>query len=206
MGLGSVKGKSILEIGGGNGFVLDLAMKQGSGAVLGVEPSLHAVECAKDTVRPFMVTAMFTRGVVPSENFDCAAMFHVLDHLPAPLDTLEAIYEALKPGGIVVIAVHNVNSWSVKLFKSKSPIFDVEHTYLYSSDSVTRLMQKAGFTNVSTHKYANIYSIRYLIQLLPIPIKVKKQILDGSVGRILGRISIPVILGNMAVIGTKKSF
>jgi SAM-dependent methyltransferase len=203
-GIGRVKGKSILEIGGGNGFVLDLALRKGSGKVLGVEPSTHAVESASEAVKPFMITSMFKRGVVPDGSFDCAAMFHVLDHLPEPLETLEAINEALKPGGVVVIAVHNVNSWSAKLFKSKSPIFDVEHTYLYSGDTAVRLLQKAGFEKVRTRSYVNIYSFRYLIQLLPIPSPIKGILLNGHLGKILSRISVPAPLGNMAVIGTKR--
>jgi SAM-dependent methyltransferase len=151
-----------------------------------------------------MIISMFKRGVVPSEKFDCAAMFHVMDHLPDPFETLEGINEALKPGGVVVVAVHNVQSWSSRLFKSRSPIFDVEHTYLYSKKSGINILQKAGFTNVVAHSYWNVYSLKYLIQLLPIPRSFKLAILNGQVGKILSKICLPVPLGNMVIIGTKR--
>jgi SAM-dependent methyltransferase len=204
-GLSDVAGKSILEIGGGNGFVLDFALKNGSGPILGVEPSTRAVESASVDVRPFMINSMFKRGgVVPPGQFDCAAIFHVMDHLQDPFETLEGINEALKPGGVVVIAVHNVHSWSSRLFKSRSPIFDVEHTYLYSKKGGVNILQKAGFTNIVARSYWNVYSIKYLIQLLPIPRSFKLVILNGQVGKILSKISLPVPLGNMVIIGTKK--
>jgi len=201
--LGEVSGKSILEIGGGSGFVLDYALRNGSGSILGVEPSVRAVESASSNVKPFMIVSMFKRGVVPSDNFDCAAMFHVMDHLPSPLETLEDIHDALKPGGVVVIAVHNVESWSAKLFKSRSPIFDVEHTYLFSKKTGENLLLKAGFTNVKTRPYWNVYSVKYLFQLLPIPRSLKIGIIHGFVGKILSLISLPVPLGNIVLVGTK---
>lgn len=203
-GLGSVAGKSILEIGGGNGFVLEYALKRGCGEILGVEPSTRAVESASPKVKPYMVVSMFKRGVVTSGKFECAAMFHVMDHLPDPLETLVGINETLIQGGVVVIAVHNVKSWSARLFKSRSPIFDVEHTYLYSKNTAINILQKAGFTGVIARPYWNVYSMKYLIQLLPISRKFKLLILNGQVGKILHRISLPVPLGNMVVIGTKR--
>ena len=203
LGMDNVKGKSILEIGGGNGFVLDYALSQGCESVLGVEPSILAVESASERVKPFMITSMFKPGIVPNEKFDCAVMFHVMDHLPDPLQTLETIYAALSKQGIVVIAVHNVDSWSAKLFKSKSPIFDVEHTYLYSKNSAVTLLQKAGFAEVSARGYWNTYSLRYLFQLLPMPNSIKSRLLNSFFGRAIGYISLPVPLGNMVVIGTK---
>jgi SAM-dependent methyltransferase len=203
-GLGEVPGKSLLEIGGGNGFVLDYALRKGIGSVLGVEPSTRAIESASAQVKPFMIASMFHSDVVPVNSFDCVAIFHVLDHLPAPLETLEGIYAALKPGGVVVIAVHDVKSWSAKLFKSRSPIFDVEHTYLFSSESGINLLRKAGFTGVTSRSYWNVYSLKYLIQLLPIPRSLKLRILEGGLGRLLSKLSLPVPLGNMVLTGFKK--
>lgn len=202
--LTNVRGKSILEIGGGNGFVLDYALKHGCGEILGVEPSTRAVESASPEVRPYMVVSMFKGGVVTPGKFDCATMFHVMDHLPDPLETLMGIGEALKRGGVVVIAVHDVKSWSARLFKSRSPIFDVEHTYLFSKSTAINILRKAGFTEVTARSYWNVYSMKYLIQLLPISRKFKLIILNSQIGKILHRISLPVPLGNMVIMGTKE--
>ena len=202
--LGDVSGKSVLEIGGGNGFVLEALLNLGVTEILGVEPSNHAIESASEAVKPFLIKSMFERGTVPEEAFDCVAMFHVMDHLPNPLETLEGIREALKRGGILVIAVHNVKSWSAKLFKSRSPIFDVEHTYLYSKKSAIALLQKAGFTEISARAYWNVYSLRYLVQLVPLPRALKLKIINGAAGQVLSRISIPVPLGNMVVLGSRQ--
>ena len=44
-------------------------------------------------------------------SFDAVVIWHVLEHLPDPQATLEAVGEILKPGGVLVIAVPNNSSW-----------------------------------------------------------------------------------------------
>jgi hypothetical protein len=91
------------------------------------------------------------------------------------------------------------------LLKSKSPIFDVEHTYLYSKKSITGLLVQCGYVDVRVRGYWNLYSLRYLAQLLPLPPKIKTFAFDNKhIAKILGKARIWVPLGNM-VATAKKS-
>lgn len=46
----------------------------------------------------------------PQPEFDVIVSWDVLEHLPRPLDALDRLFAALKPGGIVVLALPNLYS------------------------------------------------------------------------------------------------
>ena len=199
----SPKGKSIVEIGGGNGFFLLEAQEMGFTKLIEIEPSLSAFESAHKTLKPFFIVDMLRDGLVPDNSVDIVVIFHVLDHLPDPLLVLNQIHKMLKPGGSICIAVHNVNSVSAKILKNKSPIFDVEHTYLYSKKTIKKLLSQSGFKSIKVHHYKNSYSLAYLVHLIPINRNVKIKILNSKFGEKLRSIRITVPLGNMWAAGYK---
>jgi SAM-dependent methyltransferase len=194
---------SILEIGGGNGFFLEAALRHGFSEVCGVEPSIKAVESSAPIVRKHMITSIMKPNLVPDDHYDVVVLFHVLDHLPSPLETLRLCFKALKPGGQLVVAVHNESSVSSRLLKERSPIIDVEHTYLYSKNTGERVFAESGFRKIRSQSYKNNYSLSYLVHLLPISRKLRQAISDGPINRIFGKIRLRLPLGNIWILGEK---
>lgn len=194
---------SVLEVGGGNGFFLEAALASGFSSVHAVEPSIDAVAASRADIKENTIIDMMRPGLIPDNTHDVVAMFHVMDHLPDPLDTVKTCVAALKPGGIFVVAVHNFNSWSSRLLKKNSPIVDVEHTFLYTKKTATRLFVAAGLVNIKTGSYRNLYSLAYLVHLIPIPKRFKLAILNSRLAKQLQKIKIFVPLGNMWVSGQK---
>ena len=201
---GLLRENSILEIGGGNGFFLEALVDKGFNEVLGVEPSISAVGKARLDIQPRIITNMIEPSLIPDQSIDVVCMFHVLDHLKDPMSTIEICVATLKPGGTFLIAVHNERSWSAKLFGKKSPIFDVEHTYLYSKKTAFALFQRANLVNLQAKAYWNYYSLAYLFHLTPLPRKAKNLVLDSSLGVLLGKIRVTVPLGNIWISGQKQ--
>jgi SAM-dependent methyltransferase len=195
--------RSIFEVGGGNGFFLEAAKDFGFKVIAGVEPSHAAISAAREDVRPFLIASMMSGSVLPKNTFQLGAMFHTLDHLQDPIQTLRDCLNALEPGGTFVAAVHNERSWSARLLGERSPIIDVEHTYLYSLNTGIQLFEKAGFKNVRSGAYNNHYSLAYILHLLPISRRFRKLVLGSWVGKFLGKIKIVVPLGNMWIVGVK---
>lgn len=195
--------KSVLEIGGGNGFFLEAVLQAGAGRVAGVEPSLDAVGKAASTVKSFMVVDVMRPGLFPPNSFDLVTMFHVMDHLPNPGETLSQLLEITKPGGHILVAVHNEKSLSSRVLRDKSPIIDVEHTYLYDRKTATKLLESIGITAVRTGAYWNHYSLRYVMHLLPISRQFRKKLLASpGLSRVLNlRVRLP--LGNLWATGIK---
>lgn len=196
-------GKTLVEIGGGNGFFLEEALDMGFKSVIEIEPSLNAYNSAKSELKKFFIVDMLKPGLIEDEIADIVVIFHVLDHLTDPLEVLSLVYKMLKPGGSICIAVHNINSVSAKVLGNKSPIFDVEHTYLYSKSTIKKLLAEAGFKKIKASHYKNSYSLRYIIHLIPFSYKLKKKLLDSKISQKLFNVRITVPLGNMWAVGIK---
>lgn len=195
--IGNPSGKSILEIGGGNGFFLEEALKMGFESITEVEPSQHAYINASEEIKKYFVRSNLKSGIVKDASQDIVVAFHVLDHLTEPAAALTLIQDFLKPGGVLCLAVHNIDSISAKLLKSKSPIFDVEHTYLYSKKTLKKLLAKSGYVNIKVSHYKNSYSLAYLVHLLPISRRGKSWLLNTRFLGVLKKSRVTVPLGNM---------
>ncbi len=194
---------SILEVGGGNGFFLEALVDAGFQDVSGIEPSKQAIQSSRLDIKPKMILGMMGPGKVENHKYDVVTMFHVLDHLEFPDITIKECFESLKPGGTFVVAVHNVESMSARILGSRSPIVDVEHTYLYSRKTGVQLFSNAGFTQIQCSSYANRYSLAYLIQLVPIPRILKERVLKSKLSVLLSRIRFTLPLGNIWIAGVK---
>ena len=196
-------GKTLIEIGGGNGFFLEEALQMGFKSVVEVEPSINAYNSAKSNLKQHFIVDMLKPGLIEDEIADIVVIFHVLDHLTDPTEVLGLIYKMLKPGGSICIAVHNINSLSAKVLRNKSPIFDVEHTYLYSKKTIQKLLIDSGFKKVKASHYKNSYSLMYIVHLIPIGNKFKKKLLNSIFIQNLFKVRLTVPLGNMWATGIK---
>lgn len=198
-----VQKDALLEIGCGNGFVLEEALAQGYRTVQGVEPSTAAVAKASPQVRPHLVCDIMRPGLFAPDQFDVVTFFQVFDHLPDPGAVLDECLRVLKPGGLILCLNHNVEAVSARLLRERSPIIDIEHTYLYTPKTLARLFVTHGFQVAQSVPVYNTYTTRYLAQLVPLPRKLKTRVLKrlshGAVGQ--RRLSVP--LGNLCLIARK---
>jgi len=196
---------ALLEVGCGNGFVLEEALRHGWATVWGVEPSTDAIARAPASVQAQIKCDVMRPGLFDPESFDAICFFQVMDHLPDPAAVLREGAELLRPGGVVLCLNHNVEAWSARLLGERSPIVDVEHTYLYSPATMRRLLERAGLQVVEAGAVFNSYSVSYLVRLLPLPRGLKQLVLSRLGLAALGRITLRVPLGNQYVIAQKAA-
>ena len=195
---------AIYEIGCGNGFFLEVAKDVGFDVVAGVEPSKAAISKARSDIRKNLIASMMRSSLLENDKFDIGVMFHTLDHLADPATTLAACLQSLKKDGVFIAAVHNEKSWSSRLLRAKSPIIDVEHTYLFNKKTAKDLFEKVGFVNIKSRSYLNCYSLAYIIHLIPIPVSMRKKILSGNIGKLLLKIKVTLPLGNIWISGIRQ--
>ena len=194
---------SLLEIGCGNGFFLEEALRQGYEEAHGVEPSAEAVARAKPAIRSRIRVGVVGPGLFEPETFDVICLFQVLDHLSDPAAVLDECIRMLKPGGLVLCLNHNVEAVSARLLGERSPIVDVEHTYLYSPGTLRLLFERRGFRVERVAAAWNRYSLRYVLRLLPLPRAMKKPLLSRFAQWRLGRVPLSLPLGNVFAVARK---
>ncbi len=194
---------ALLEIGCGNGFFLQQARRQGWVQVRGVEPSADAVAKAPPELDGTIVQDVMRGGLFAPESFDAVCLFQVLDHISGPVALLEECLAVLRPGGQILALNHNVAAWSARVLGERSPIVDIEHTYLYSPATMRSIFAKAGFVDSRVRSVRNTYSVAYLTQLLPLPAGLKSRLLGALRAGPTGRIRVTVPLGNLCLIARK---
>lgn len=194
---------ALLEIGCGNGFFLEEALALGYRAVKGVEPSSATVESAGPKVRSNIICDIMRPGLFSPEQFDIICMFHLFDHIPDPGILLNECFKILKPGGLIFFLNHNVEAVSAKLLKDRSPIINIEHTYLYSFKTIKLIAEKYGFKAKEVGKVFNRFKLSYLFQLAPIPFKIQDKILSFLKKSRLGNVVFSLPIGNLYLIAQK---
>jgi SAM-dependent methyltransferase len=198
--LGVRKG-SLLEIGSGNGFFLEEALRQGYAEVTGVEPSRKAIAAARNDIRPRLVCDVMHPGLFAPDSFDAICMFQLFDHISDPRALLAECLRILKPSGMLLALNHDAASFSARLLGERSPIFDIEHTYLYDRTTMPALFRAARFAVREGGTVRNTYSLAYLVHLLPIP-----RFLRRLIGAIPGshRVRLTVPLGNQYLVAQRE--
>jgi SAM-dependent methyltransferase len=194
---------ALLEIGCGNGFFLRQARRRGWREVRGVEPSADAVAKAPPGLDGAIVCDVMRAGLFAPESFDAVCLFQVLDHISSPVELLEECLAALRAGGHILALNHNVCAWSARVLGERSPIVDIEHTYLYSPATMCAIFAKAGFADAQVRSVRNTCSLAYLAQLAPLPAAVKSRLLPALRARAAGRMRVTVPLGNLCLIARK---
>lgn len=193
----------VLEIGCGNGFFLEELEKLGIKKLYGVEPGKASVDKAKQSIKNNIRVSMFKKGLFSQNSFDVICCFHTFDHVIDPNIFLHEVFSLLKKNGKAFFVVHDTKGLSVKLLGSKSPIFDIEHIYLFNADNLKRIFTMHGFKKTETFVVKNVYQINYWLKLLPAPFVLKKII--SAFFRItqLGEIPISISAGNIGIVAVK---
>lgn len=161
------KKENFLEIGCGNGFVLELAKANGWKKIIGVEPSLKSIENAHPKIKGNILNEIFNINNYETNYFDVIFVAMLIEHVPDINKFLEGIYKILKPGGVLITICHNERHFLSKLLKNKHPIINDEHNYIFSPNTIKKIYKKNNFNNLQVKSLKNYYTIKYWIKMFP---------------------------------------
>jgi 2-polyprenyl-3-methyl-5-hydroxy-6-metoxy-1,4-benzoquinol methylase len=153
------KNKYILDLGCGNGYLVNYLVKQGYNAY-GTDASEKGIAIAKETNPDRFFVQDLSSEVLPSQlhhiPFDTIISTEVIEHLYNPGAFINFCKQQLNPGGELIIStpyhgyLKNLmlsifNKWDSHL----DPLWLGGHIKLWSKKTLTNALTNAGFTIIN---------------------------------------------------------
>jgi SAM-dependent methyltransferase len=192
-----------VDVGAGSGPLLPWLSEIGFQPVIGVEPSRAAIRAAPASVRPMLREGMFGPELLDGVKLSLLCSFMTLEHMDDPGSFIKTAFTLLEPGGMIALVVHNWQGLINRTLGLRSPIIDIEHLQLFNPSSVTTLLKKAGFEDITVKPISNRYPLKYWLRLTPLPPNLK-----GIIEAVLKKVSLsdatlPLRVGNILAVGIK---
>ncbi len=151
LGVSSLQGKSVLDLGSALGFFLKAAVDSGAEKVTGVEVSKYASAFARDRLGIKTINTGFER-IDFDDKFDIITAWFFIEHCADTVGVIRKISGLLKPGGILAFSVPSVFGPQFLLNREKwlreRP---VDHKIDLSPRSAAILLKNAGFHRIRTY-------------------------------------------------------
>ena len=199
-----VNRSSYLDIGCSNGFMIEKAIEMGFSNARGIEPSLASIEHASDKIKARIIPGMFDSSKFENETFDLISFFQTFDHIIEPNEFLQDVRKKLNEKGFVIAINHNIGSISYKFLREKSPIIDIEHTYLYDLTTMRKIFEKNQFKVHKVFPVKNWVTLSRLLELMPINEKSKNTLSRIQNGLGIQNMQLPLYLGNLGIYAQKN--
>jgi SAM-dependent methyltransferase len=155
-----VTGGALLEIGCGYGYLLDEARAYFDRRV-GTEFSVEGAEIARSTGAEVFVGGI--EQICAERKFDCILAIQVIEHVYQPLTFVKQLIRLAQPGGHIVFATPDMGGVLRKVMGRYWPSFKVpEHVGYFDSMTLSRLMEKAGLSDVRPLPYPHAFPLGLL--------------------------------------------
>ncbi len=143
-----VENKDVIDVGCGTGALLQY-WKGVAKKVDGVEPQ----EYMRKELEALHHTVYRLPDDAQKGQYDVATLFHVVEHIIDPLETLKKVKGMLREGGTVVVEVPHARDVLFQLDSFKAFSLWSEHLILHTKESLQALLQEAGFKNIEVEGF-----------------------------------------------------
>ncbi|MBK7858597.1 MAG: class I SAM-dependent methyltransferase [Archangiaceae bacterium] len=149
------RARALLDVGCSFGYVIEAGRRLGLTSS-GTDVSRYAVEACRQRGLEARVGTL-EQLPFADQAFDVVVMKHVLEHTAAPKAALAELRRVLKPGGVVVIAVPDLQYWKGQRRRKTYRYFrpddlGAQHYVYYSASSLAGLLTRCGFEPVVQSK------------------------------------------------------
>lgn len=136
---------TVLDVGCAGGQFLSVMVEDGWEAK-GVETNREAALYARSQYQLDVLHGALEDAQFAAETFDLVTMWHVLEHVHEPRETLREVARITRPDGWLFVAVPNPQSLEARLFGHSWAGWDVpRHLHLFQHDLLAALLQEAGW-------------------------------------------------------------
>lgn len=182
-------GGRLLDVGAGNGILVEQAITMGYDAE-GIEPSTWLVKKAHDRKLPIYEGTL--NSLKPKELYDVVTIIDVIEHVTNPLDLLSSVYNLIAKDGIIVIVTPDVGSLVAKLLSWKWWHYRVAHVGYFNKNTLNYALDKTNLKSIKmlnpswyfTGEYVAERINKYLPSFMHItlPIYFRNKIISINVG------------------------
>lgn len=159
------KGRA-LDVGVGRGLVLYELRKKGWD-VVGTEQTDKAAFHSRNVLGLNIHAGNFIDIPLEENSFDVVTFWHVLEHLTDPFSSLEKARKILKPGGLLILAVPNSNSFQARVSKGHWFHLDMPyHLFHFSDQWLKGFLEKNGFGKIKINHFSIEFNPFGLLQSL----------------------------------------
>ncbi|HEY8207054.1 MAG TPA: class I SAM-dependent methyltransferase [Myxococcaceae bacterium] len=142
------RGTRLLDLGFGRGYLLKLARAYGFEAY-GVDSSSALAKQMEPEFGRNVCTRRLGVDPIPWGSFDVIILSHVAEHFADPASVLKDVRSKLAPGGILYVAVPDMDSLQFKIFgKTWDVVSPLAHLQYFNEKSLTRLLTDCGFDSL----------------------------------------------------------
>lgn len=139
----------LLDVGAGAGDLVAAWRRLGLQAE-GLERAPEGVALAQAAGLP---VAQGGWEALPEGPWDAVSLWHVLEHLEAPVAALKALGDRLAPGGLLFVQVPNAASWQAWALGRRWQAWDApRHLHHFHPESLGRCLRLAGFEPLALHQ------------------------------------------------------
>jgi 2-polyprenyl-3-methyl-5-hydroxy-6-metoxy-1,4-benzoquinol methylase len=158
------RGGRLLDIGCATGFFLDVARSRGF-EVQGVEISAYAAGVARQELGLDVHLGPLRSFPRPEQAFDVITLWDVIEHSLGPLEDLRQVASLLRPGGLLVLATPDVESWPARLYGRRwIGIKEHEHFFYFSRPTISRCLEETGFSALRFGTIGKYVSMGFFIK------------------------------------------
>jgi SAM-dependent methyltransferase len=168
--------RKVIDIGCGSGEFLDMFTNNKNVTAFGIDTTESSVKICRD--KGLRVECCYLEDVVGRKDnlasFDFVTAFHVLEHVPHPLDFVSEMKKILKPGGNIFLSTpyspmsfetdwfdplnhppHHMTRWNEKAYRKLAEILKMNIEFFYPE--TVGLMRRVN----------NTYKLKYATSSVP---------------------------------------
>ena len=141
-----------LDVGCGSGAFLNALSHYGC-EIFGTELPGPALQRAREVPGIHLAEGDLTHSSFPESSFDLLTLWHVLEHLRDPFQTLQHCQHFMKDGALLVVEVPNLESWQSKIFGDRWLHLDPpRHVHQFTALALESMLNRAEFQIRSLRK------------------------------------------------------
>lgn len=156
----------LLDLGAGQGYFVAVVNQTPGWQATGQDISVKAAWLAKRKFNLNLLTGEINNLKLKNNYFDVITLHSVLEHLRDPDQVIVICFKKLKPGGLLVFSVPNLNSFEFYLSRflyQSYPGYIFEHLHYFTPIGIRRLLKRHNFTELqlTSRHYSPIESLSW---------------------------------------------